>query len=159
MRHASMDARQPHLPPDSAENPDSDADEDEPDEPVAEKTDALVEEAHEKTDEIVGALNSNIESTIEATVGGRSVHVQTNRVPKPPRPPQHNTRGIRSGFSDRSRPQAQILTGIMLAGVVLAGYFFLNANTRGHYTWRLRIGSTLVFIASLVFILLVTNSI
>ena len=83
----------------------------------------------------------------------REVRVETSRSRSrskgvAPRPSRGMPRGLVPGRSE-------VLSGILLGGLVLAAYFFLNANTRGHYTWGLRIGSTVVFIASMVVVLLV----
>ncbi len=112
---------------------------------------STVEQLQRTSNEAVAKLTDEIKSARDELV--TSVQV-TPHPPKPPKQPisiKINT--IRPKIADRS-PQAQIVTGILLAGVVLAGYFFLNANTRGHYTWRLRVGSTLVFAASLATVLL-----
>ena len=114
---------------------------------------ATVAELDSKVRNEVDALDNEI----RATSGGGVVHVEVN-TPRPVRPTipvRVDTRRGKFNFPDRSTP-TQLLTAILLAGVVLAGYFFLNANTRGHYTWRLRIGSTLVFAASLAVIVLIS---
>lgn len=124
-----------------------------PDESGASLAHAAVLDLDNEVRGVVDSLESEIKAT--AHVGARQVEVRTHRPGRSVSPVTVNTRAKRSGFPDRS-PRAQLVTAILMAGVVLAGYFFLNANTRGHYTWRLRIGSTLVFAASLAVILLIT---
>lgn len=114
---------------------------------------STVDDLNRKVQEEVDSLNAEIRANAGAS--GRRIEVKTHRPDRPVDPIQVESRSRRTGLPDRS-VSAQIVMAILLAGVVLAGYFFLNANTRGHYTWRLRIGSTLVFAASLAIILLIT---
>jgi len=114
---------------------------------------STVVDLNRKVQAEVDSLNGEINATADR--GTRHVEVKTHRPIRPIAPIKVDTSGRRTGIPDRS-PRAQLVTAILLAGVVLAGYFFLNANTRGHYTWRLRVGSTLVFAASLAVILLIS---
>ncbi len=153
----ARNAGEPLL-PGQKESSDAD-DEDEPSDATdSERENAAAEELQDRVNDAVDGIQEKVESMTEATVELGGVHIKTYHPPTPPGPPLIQKTRTQTGLPDRS-PRAQIGAGILLAGVVLAGYFFLNANTRGHYTWQLRIGSTLVFIASLVIILLVTNCI
>ena len=44
------------------------------------------------------------------------------------------------------------LSAALLAGLLVIAYLFLDANTRGHYTWPLRVGSAIAFAAICVFL-------
>ncbi|MCZ6815176.1 MAG: hypothetical protein O7F76_00595 [Planctomycetota bacterium] len=44
------------------------------------------------------------------------------------------------------------LSVAFLAGLLVIAYLFLDANTRGHYTWPLRVGSAIAFAAICVFL-------
>ena len=44
------------------------------------------------------------------------------------------------------------LSAAVLAGLLAIAYLFLDANTRGHYTWPLRVGSAIAFAAICVFL-------
>lgn len=102
------------------------------------------------------ADTSKIQAASEVVIGNSKTQVRQVFPPTPPQAPHVEYHYVRPESADRTT-RTQILTGILLAGVVLAGYFFLNANTRGHYTWQLRIGSTLVFVASVVVIFVITS--
>lgn len=45
-----------------------------------------------------------------------------------------------------------LLSAGLLAGLLAIAYLFLDANTRGHYTWPLRVGTAIAFAAICVFL-------
>jgi len=93
------------------------------------------------------------QATAVITDGRGSVHVESAG------PARQTTVSInRTTYGSRGRShstESQIVSSVLLAGLFFAGYYFLNANTRGHYTWQLRVGSTVVFVAALVVIFVV----
>lgn len=45
-----------------------------------------------------------------------------------------------------------LVSAAVLAGLLAIAYLFLDANTRGHYTWPLRAGTAIVFAAICIFL-------
>jgi hypothetical protein len=43
---------------------------------------------------------------------------------------------------------------LVLAGLTYLGYWVLDSSTRGHFTWRLRAGSLVTFVAAVVIVML-----
>lgn len=120
---------------------------------------AVVDDVNNAVNDEVNTVNSETKATSHALLNSEKPQTRQVLPPKPPRPPGVTRVEYQYSSSrqlDQS-PRTQVLTGILLAGVVLAGYFFLNANTRGHFTWSLRIGSTLVFLFSLAISIILTN--
>ena len=47
----------------------------------------------------------------------------------------------------RGKPMSHLLTAVAIAAFLCVGYVFLDAGTRGHFTWRLRITAVVAFAA------------
>ncbi len=47
----------------------------------------------------------------------------------------------------RTKPMSHLLTAVAIAAFLCVGYVFLDAGTRGHFTWRLRITALVAFAA------------
>lgn len=155
---AGLDGGHPGLPQAAQFDTDASGSEDPEEDSTFESETETAESMAEKLNNTLDVQVDEINSTTGTTVNGVRKTTRVELVsPVPPVPPAApRNKKPRIEFPYRTT-RDQVITAIMLAGVVLAGYFFLNANTRGHFTWPLRIGSTVVFIASLTVILIITH--